>query len=341
MNGDGTGGAAAPVTAGADGGRPSRWRRWGVGAVVVGELTVLVCLASGARFPWPVVLVAEALAFTALTTGVIMAARRYRRARRAGEERGPALRRAVREGMPPLVRRLIAHEARAMVSLVLWAARRRHGVGPGARAAGYARCQAPMMFLLTLASVIETVVPALVIPWPVVHAVLLVLGLYGVLMVVALHASCVTRPHVVGADGSLRIRYGALFDLRIPAELIASARYERRYTDGRLLRVDEAGALDLAVDSQTSVTVELTAPVTAVRPLGKPVRAQLIRFHADDPRAAVDALRRKHVAEGERSAVPAAPGTASAPAPPVAGTPAGSPAPFSGSGSGSGSGGSG
>ncbi|WP_327189106.1 hypothetical protein [Streptomyces xinghaiensis] len=333
MNGDGTGGAAAPASEGADGGRTVRWRRWGAGTVVVGEVTVLVCLVAGVRFPWPVVLAVEALVLTALTAGVVVTARRYRRARRAGEERGPALRRAVRQGVPPLARRLVAHEARAMVSLVLWAARRSHGVGPGARAVGYARCQAPMMFLLTLASVIETVVLALVVPWPVVHAVLLVLGLYGVLMMVGLHASCVTRPHVAGADGSLRVRYGALFDLRIPAGLIASVRYERRYTDGRLLRVGDAGDLDLIVDSQTSVTVELTAPVTAVRPFGKPVRARLIRFHADDPRAAVAALRSRGATEGERAAVTPARGAAAPERPPVP-APAGSPAPDSGSGSG-------
>ncbi|MCC3654405.1 hypothetical protein LIX60_23680 [Streptomyces sp. S07_1.15] len=201
MNGDGTGGAAAPASERADGGRTVRWRRWGAGTVVVGEVTVLVCLVAGVRFPWPVVLAVEALVLTALTAGVVVTARRYRRARRAGEERGPALRRAVRQVVPPLARRLVAHEARAMVSLVLWAARRSHGVGPGARAVGYARCQAPMMFLLTLASVIETVVLALVVPWPVVHTVLLVLGLYGVLMMVGLHAYC--HPSPCGRCGRL------------------------------------------------------------------------------------------------------------------------------------------
>ncbi|NEE54651.1 hypothetical protein G3M55_59935, partial [Streptomyces sp. SID8455] len=73
---------------------------------------------------------------------------------------------------------------------------------------------------------------ALVIPWPLVHAILLVVDVYGVVLVLAIHAACVTRPHVVEADGSLRLRYGALFDLRVPVSLIASARVERRYPDG-------------------------------------------------------------------------------------------------------------
>ncbi|MFJ6591244.1 hypothetical protein ACIQPP_10705 [Streptomyces violaceusniger] len=44
--------------------------------------------------------------------------------------------------------------------------------------------------------------------------------------------------------------------------------------------------------SQTTVTVELTEPVTYVRPLGAEGFARTLRFHADDPREAVAALTR-------------------------------------------------
>ncbi|MFD9376645.1 hypothetical protein ACFWBH_14090 [Streptomyces sp. NPDC059999] len=40
------------------------------------------------------------------------------------------------------------------------------------------------------------------------------------------------------------------------------------------------------------MTLELNRPVSFVRPLGGPGRARTIRFHADDPRALVTALRR-------------------------------------------------
>ncbi len=60
------------------------------------------------------------------------------------------------------------------------------------------------------------------------------------------------RPHVVGADGSLRLRYGALLDIRV---------------------------------------VELTEPVCFVRPLGKTAEARAFRFYAEDPAAVVTALR--------------------------------------------------
>lgn len=50
------------------------------------------------------------------------------------------------------------------------------------------------------------------------------------------------------------------------------------------------GTVDLVVGGQTTVTVELTEPVTFLRSLGVPAQARVLRFHADDPRAAVAAL---------------------------------------------------
>lgn len=199
---------------------------------------------------------------------------------------GAALRTVVPEG----VHRLVGHEMRALHSLGLWLLRRRHAVPKGALAAPYTGPQTAMMYGLLFVSVVETVMLALLIPWPVVHRILLVVDVYGVLLVLALHASCVVRPHVVGADGSLRIRYGALFDLRVPAAAIASVRVERRYPEGKSLRLHPDGVLDLAVGGQTTVTVELTAPAGFVRPLGGRGQAHTVRFHADDPRSVVAAL---------------------------------------------------
>ncbi|MBI0294338.1 hypothetical protein JBE04_07550 [Streptomyces sp. PRKS01-29] len=194
--------------------------------------------------------------------------------------------------VPVVARRLVMHEVRALHSLALWLLRRRHQVPEGALAVAYTGPQTAMMYGMIFVSVIETVALALVIPWPAVHAVTLVVDVYGVVLILALHAACVVRPHVVGSDGSLRIRYGALFDLRVPAAAIAAARVDRRYPDGRLVRLGPDGVLDLAVGSQTTVTVELTEPVTFVRPLGRRGVARTLRFHADDPRGAVAALTR-------------------------------------------------
>ncbi|MFF4233688.1 hypothetical protein [Streptomyces sp. NPDC001820] len=207
-----------------------------------------------------------------------------------------ALRDAALALLPTAVRRLLAHELRAAHSLGLWIIRRRHGVSTGAQASAYTGPQTPMMYGFIFVSVVETVALAVLIPWPLVHAITLFIDVYGVLLMVAMHAACVTRPHVVGADGSLRIRYGALFDLRIQPQDIVHARVDRRFPDGRLIQPREDGSLELIVAGQTTVTVQLAAPVGFVRPLGKRGTARTVRFHADEPGALVAALTQARTA---------------------------------------------
>lgn len=204
--------------------------------------------------------------------------------------------------VPVSVRRLFLHEVRGVGSLVRWVARRMHGVRGGDRAVPYTGPQTAMVYGILFVSVVETVaLTVLLTPWPLVHRIMLVLDLYAVLTVLALHAGCVTRPHVACADGSLRIRYGVLFDLLVTRDRIASVRVERRYPSGGLIQfapaADEGeggGVLDLVVGSETSVRVELTEPVTFVRPLGRTGRARVIRFHADEADELVRALRAAH-----------------------------------------------
>lgn len=98
-------------------------------------------------------------------------------------------------------------------------------------------------------------------------------------------------PHVVRPDGTLIIRYGALFDLTVPPDAVASVRVERRYPEGRLVTLSEDGVLDLIVGSQTTVTVEPTRPLALHRPLGARAEARVIRFHVDAPGALAAALR--------------------------------------------------
>ena len=176
------------------------------------------------------------------------------------------------------------HELRLMMSLWLWVARRRHGVG-GGTAFGYARGEAAMMYGLAFVCVVETVaLSVLLADWPAVHAVVLVLDVYTVVFVVALHAASVVRPHVVG-DGVLRVRRAVHVDLRIPVERIASVRRELRMTH------DAAeGELDLAVGAQTTVTVELDGSLTHVTFLGRPREIRVVRLHADDADGLVRAL---------------------------------------------------
>ncbi|WP_327267841.1 hypothetical protein OG233_04930 [Streptomyces sp. NBC_01218] len=174
-----------------------------------------------------------------------------------------------------------------MASLGLWVARRSHGVGDGDIAVGYARAQAPTAYGLVF--VIETVgVSFMLAPYPVAHLVMLLVDLYTVFLVLGLHAAAVTRPHVVG-PGGLRVRRGTRLDLRIPLKLIASARHDLRFPDANK---SDDGVLDVAVASQTSITVELAQPVTAVSLWGRRTEVRTIRCHADEPQTAVAAIKK-------------------------------------------------
>ncbi|MFD4140415.1 hypothetical protein [Streptomyces sp. NPDC058572] len=268
--------------------RAARLALWGL---VPAEIVLAFLLVAGVRVPPAVIAVAELLVACVLVLEVSVLLRLFTAARRAGTPAREALPGAVRDLVPPALARLLMHELRAMHSLALWLVRRRHGVPAGAHTAVYTGPQTALMWGMIFVSVVETIALAVLIPWPLVHAVTLVIDVYGVLLLVAMHAACVTRPHVVGADGSLRIRYGALFDLRIAADEIARVRVERRYPDGRLVTVREDGSLDLIVAGHTTVSVELTAPVGFVRPLGSRGSAHTVRFHADDPQALVAAVR--------------------------------------------------
>ncbi|MEW2417910.1 hypothetical protein AB0953_29975 [Streptomyces sp. NPDC046866] len=270
-----------------------RGARIAAAAAVPAEAVLGCALAAGVRPPGWVLAGTEAVLAGVLLLEAWVLGSLYAAGRARGAPPGEAWRGAVRAVVPRAVRRLVLHELRATASLGRWVLRRPpHGVGAGDRAARYIGPQTALLYGLLSVSLVETAALGFLIPWPGVHRVVLALDAYGVLLVLALHAACVTRPHVLHRDGSLRLRYGALFDLTVPPDAVASARVERRYPQGRLVTLSEAGVLDLIVGSQTTVTLELTRPLPFTRPLGARAEARTIRFHADDPRAVVAALRR-------------------------------------------------
>ncbi|MFI8293642.1 hypothetical protein ACIGBL_31335 [Streptomyces sp. NPDC085614] len=246
-------------------------------AVLPAELVLAVCLVAGVRIPEPAVLAAEAatLLLLAVGAGVFV---RLRRSGTAGRE-------ALAELVPEPVLRLAAHELRLLASLGLWVARRRVGVRAGDTPFPHARDQAALMYGFAFVCLVETVgMSYLLAGLPVVHAVVLVLDVYTVLFVLGLHAASVTRPHVLGPDG-LRLRQAAHVDLLVPLERIASVRHELLFSHEKA-----EGELNLAVGSQTSLTVELTGPVDAPRFLGGPRPVRIVRCHADDARGLARAL---------------------------------------------------
>lgn len=180
---------------------------------------------------------------------------------------------------------LARHELRLLVSLALWLARRRHGTGSGTDF-GYARGQGPMMFGFAFVCVVESITMSVLLrDYPAAHRVVFMLDVYTIVLVVALHAASVVRPHVLDAD-CLRIRRAAHVDLPVPLEKIARVRRELRTTHERA-----DGELNLAVGAQTSVTLELIEPVSHFTFLGRRRDIHLVRFHADDADRLVQATR--------------------------------------------------
>jgi hypothetical protein len=262
-------------------------------AMVPAELLLAVLLVSGVPLPHPVIVAAEAAVLAVLVLEATVAYRLFRAARRGGSPRRAAWRATYEQLVPEAVRRIMAFDFQGMHSLVLWAARRRHGVPPGATALSYSGAQTATMLAFLFAMVVELVGLEIIlraVGAPAgVRAVVFLIDAYSVLIVLAIIAACVTRPHVVSAD-ELRVRYGAFFDLRIPRERIASVRQVRNYDESGLIRIED-GRLAVVVSSQTNIVVELAGPVIAVRPLGRRAEVTAVRFYADAPRATLDALR--------------------------------------------------
>ncbi|AEW99478.1 hypothetical protein [Streptantibioticus cattleyicolor] len=270
--------------------------RWSFAVTLPGEAVLVVCLLSGARVTPVVRVVVESLVCAVVVAAMTLFALDYRRHHRDRPDRRAALRAAVADTVPALARRLLSHELALFTSVLRrFSGRGPHGVGEGDAAVPYAAAQRDVMYGLGFVSVVEAVALAWLVPDPVVHAVTLVVDVWAVYFVFALQLSCVVRPHVVGADGSLRLRYGVLVDVRIPARYVASVRVDRRFSGGRMGAVDADGVTRLGVGGQTTVTVELTRPVGFVRPLGRPAEARVFHWYAEDPAAAVAAWRARAV----------------------------------------------
>ncbi|MPY34065.1 hypothetical protein FNH09_23300 [Streptomyces adustus] len=250
---------------------------------VPAQLALAVCLLSGVPVPGAAVLGAKLLLLVTLGAE----ARMWLLLRRHGLSRRDALTHLV----PGPVLRFITHELRLMVSLLRWIGRRRHGVEGAEAVFPHGRDQAALMYGFAFVCVVETVALSFLLAnWPVAHAVMLVVDVYTVLFVLGIHAASVTRPHVL-ADGALRVRQGAHLDVRVPLDRIASVRRETLFTHEK-----KVGELNLAIGSQTSLTLHLTEPVDAPRFLGAPHHVTVIRMHADDPKSLYDAVARAHAA---------------------------------------------
>ncbi|MFJ8631014.1 hypothetical protein [Streptomyces sp. NPDC093568] len=185
---------------------------------------------------------------------------------------------------------LLRHELRLVTSIWMWAVRRRHGIGAGT-GFGYARGQGTMMLGFGFVIVIESIMMSVLLRnYPAVQRMWFMMDMYTLLIVVGMHAASVVRPHVLDA-GSLRVRRAAHVDLRIPLERIGQVRRELRTTHERA-----DGELNLAIGAQTTVTLELTQPVSHFTFLGRRRDIRLVRFHADEAADLVQAIKQARTA---------------------------------------------
>ncbi|MFI0484194.1 hypothetical protein [Actinomadura sp. 9N215] len=259
--------------------------------VAPAELMLVVLLVAGVPLPRSVVLAAEAVVAAVIVLEVAAAGLLVRERRRDGAGWWAAFR-SVDRLVPERVRRLMAFDFKGLVSVGLLLVRRRHGVPPGATGLPYAGGQLTFQLAFLFAMVVEAAVAELLLRGigaaEGLRTVVLVVDLYSILVVVAIVAACVTRPHVV-SDEELRVRYGAFFDLRVPRGLISSVRLARNFNESGMVKVKD-DRLSVAVSAQTNVVVELSEPIVAVRPLGGRATVRTIRFFADDPAALIKAL---------------------------------------------------
>jgi hypothetical protein len=144
------------------------------------------------------------------------------------------------------------------------------------------------MFALLLP--FEIVFVHLVVPWEAARTVLLVLGVLSALWFLGLLAALHAYPHTVDRE-ALRLRWASFHDHRVPTSSIGSVRRVRRTWGDRSTGAVVDRALVVDVDGETDVLVGLVEPVLLDPGRHGPTAVPAVAFRADDPAAAVVAIR--------------------------------------------------
>ncbi|MFI0370383.1 hypothetical protein ACH35V_21140 [Actinomadura sp. 1N219] len=173
-----------------------------LGGVVPAEVVIVVLLVSGVPLPRLVMLGGEVL---------VAGGSCWRSSPLAGWWGAAAGRCRVVGRLSERVRRIMAFDLKGLVGVALLVVGRRHGVPPGAVSVSYSGGQLTFQLAFLFAMVVETAVAELLLRGTGASAglrsVVLVVDVYSILVVVAIIAASVTRPHVV-SDDELRVRYG-------------------------------------------------------------------------------------------------------------------------------------
>jgi hypothetical protein len=199
-------------------------------------------------------------------------------------------------GVPAALRRAAASGVAPWRSIVQWLLRRRPGAGPGDRGFAHRGAVLALVLVLLAVSVLEVVLVELIVPWPVVRLALLVVGVWGVVVVLGMLAAMTVRPHLVGPAG-VRVRSGPAWEALLPWDAVARVRVVRRTRDGGSVQHD-GDALHVIAGFQTTVEIALARPVAVALPRGGEVEVTRVALYADDPRGFAAAVR-EHLGAGQ------------------------------------------
>lgn len=265
----------------------SRIGSWILPVVVIVEVVLVLSGVIDLRKGVVLALIVEGSLAIFLVLEVWLVWSAIRRARAAGGDTGAAVDRALSSVMPKPLARFVKHDA--MMLRALWlAVRGRRDLRPGETPMRYGKPLRAVLLVLLVVDGGMVLLLHFVLPWPTVRTVMLLLGLAGVVWIVAFLCTFSVYPHAVSPQ-RLRLRFAAMSDVSIPLDRIGSVRlHSTGWETSRNVDVVD-GTLVLPIFNSTHVTAELTEPLE-IELRRQPVRVERVAFAPDDPAAARDAV---------------------------------------------------
>lgn len=273
------------------------WRRaapWCTPVLVVTDVVLVVSGVLTVGRAVLIVAVVELLLAATVVSSLVVASRRYRRARQAGFDRWQAAENALAELVPRRLARFILLEPRLLFGLLEPLRRRRSSIAPLTF-----RYDGGLRALLTVAIVL-VIVEGVVVDGLVALItedstwLWIVLGahVYGLVILLALRTSFATHPHQATPTG-LRLRDGVFSTVDIPYAAIRAIRPARHHHVGRSgLKLDREQQQAVLAFGDTTVELELDQHQRIVVD-GRASDTPLVRFRfsVDDPIGILSAIR--------------------------------------------------
>lgn len=201
--------------------------------------------------------------------------------------------------LPGLAWHAVLFEVTMYRNLLRWIFRH-PSIGPGDEPIGYAQAVTPVMGLWIFASAAEMPLAHVLLPWRAAQIASIVLGLWTLVWMFGALAGLRTHPHLMSAT-ELRVRNGALVDVRLPWRVIASVTTKDVDLPTTLRSVQpldtEAGIdLRVGVSGRVNIQVRLREPFTVATRKGELTVTQ-VSFWVDEPRQVAARLRQRAAAQ--------------------------------------------